>query len=191
MNTYETDLFKDKQLGFLIYLGVEMVMFLTLFAVYIIFTPSTQGPHPSEVFSATTVIISSIFLLSSSGTLLLSERGLKTKNVKIIISWLLVTLLFGLVFLGIEINEFRTFVNNGYLLSTSSFLGSYYVLVGLHAAHVLFGCMWMIILLIQLSGIKIPFSLFTEKFKIFSYYWHFVDIIWVFIIVIVYLRYLF
>ena len=99
--------------------------------------------------------------------------------------------MFGLIFLGIEINEFRVFVNNGYTLSTSSFLSSYYVLVGLHAAHVLFGCAWMIILFIQLSGIKIPFSLFTEKFKIFSYYWHFVDLIWVFIIVIVYLRYLF
>ncbi len=191
MNTYETDLFKDKQIGFLFYLGVEMVMFLTLFAVYIIFTPSSQGPHPSEVFNATTVIISSIFLLSSSGTLLLAESGLKKHNLKRIIPWLIVTLLFGLIFLGIEINEFRTFVNNGYEISTSSFLGAYYVLVGLHAAHVLFGAGWMIILLIQLSGIKIPFSLFTEKLKIFSYYWHFVDLIWVFIIVIVYSRYLF
>lgn len=191
MNTYETDLFKDKQTGFLIYLGVEMIMFLTLFAVYIIFTPSSQGPHPSEVFDATTVIISSIFLLSSSGTLLMAESGLKKQNLKKIIPWLLVTLLFGLIFLGIEINEFRTFVNNGYEISTSSFLGAYYVLVGLHAAHVLFGAGWMIILLIQLSGIKIPFSLFTEKLKIFSYYWHFVDLIWVFIIVIVYSRYLF
>lgn len=191
MNTYETDLFKDKQMGFLIYLGVEMIMFLTLFSVYIIFTPSSEGPHPSEVFSTTTVIISSIFLLSSSGTLMLAERGLKQENIKIIVPWLLVTLLFGLTFLGIEINEFRMFINEGYKLSTSSFLGAYYVLVGLHAAHVLFGTVWMVILLIQLSGIKIPFTLFTEKFKIFSYYWHFVDLIWVFIIVIVYSRYLF
>jgi|SRR5690625_533456 len=191
MNNYQTDLFRDKQMGFLIYLGVEMVMFLTLFAVYIIFTPSTEGPRPSEVFNATTVIVSSVFLLSSSGTLIMSEQGLKDKNIKKIISWLAVTLVFGLIFLGIEINEFREFVSNGYTLSTSSFLGSYFVLVGLHAAHVLFGIGWMILLIIQLLGIKMPFSLFTEKLKVFSYYWHFVDIIWVFIIIIVYSRYLF
>lgn len=191
MNTYEKELFKDKQMGFLIYLGVELVMFLTLFTVYIIFTPSSEGPKPSEIFDATTVIISSIFLLSSSGTLVMSEKGLAPKNIKKIITWLAVTLVFGLIFLGIEINEFRVFVNNGYTLSTSSFLGSYYVLVGLHAAHVLFGCVWMVILFIQLSGIKIPFSLFTEKLTIFTYYWHFVDLMWVFIIVIVYSRYLF
>ena len=191
MNTYETELFRDKRIGFLIYLGVEVIMFLTLFATYIIFTPSTEGPHPSEVFQTKTVILTSLFLLSSSGTLIISEQGLNQKNIPKIISWLPVTLLFGLIFMGLEINEFRVLVQDGYGISASSFLSSYYALVGLHAAHVLFGCGWMIILLIQLLGIKIPFSLFTEKFKIFSYYWHFVDAVWVFILIIVYVRYLF
>ena len=191
MNADETSLFRDKRLGFFIYLFVEAIMFLTLFATYIIFTPSSQGPHPSDIFSTTTVVLSSIFLLSSSGTLVLSEKGLADCNLKKIIPWLLVTLLFALIFLGFEVNEFYGFVADGYGVSTSSFLSAYYVLVGLHAAHVLFGCAWMLMLLIQLTGIKIPFSLFTEKLKIFSYYWHFVDGVWVFIILIVYLRYLF
>src|SRR5699024_10028548 len=68
MNTDEQSLFRDKQIGFLIYLGVESIMFLTLFATYFIFTPSSEGPHPSEIFSVTTVVLSSVFLLSSSGT---------------------------------------------------------------------------------------------------------------------------
>lgn len=191
MNTDEQSLFRDKQIGFLIYLGVESIMFLTLFATYFIFTPSSEGPHPSEIFSVTTVILSSVFLLSSSGTLIVVEKGLANKNLKQIIMWLSVTLLFGLVFLGFEITEFSGFVADGYGVSTSSFLSAYYVLVGLHAAHVLFGCGWMIVLFIQLFGIKIPDSLFEEKFTIFSYYWHFVDAIWVFIILIVYLPYLF
>jgi|SRR5699024_6552963 len=191
MNTYEADLFRDKQLGFLIYLGVETIMFLTLFATYLIFTPSTEGPSPSEVFQTKTVIISSIFLLSSSGTLFMSEKGLNHRSVPQIVTWLGVTLLFGLIFLGLEINEFKTLIENGNTVSTSSFLSSYFVLVGLHAAHVLFGCGWMIVLFVQLSGIKIPFNLFKEKLKIFSYYWHFVDVMWVFIILIVYARYIF
>src|SRR5699024_700474 len=79
MNTDEQSLFRDKQIGFLIYLGVESIMFLTLFATYFIFTPSSEGPHPSEIFSVTTVVLSSIFLLSSSGTLIVAEKGLANK----------------------------------------------------------------------------------------------------------------
>src|SRR5699024_3792605 len=100
------------------------------------------------------------------------------------------TLLFGLVFLGFEITEFSGFVADGYGVSTSSFLSAYYVLVGLHAAHVLFGCGWISVLFIQLFGIIIPDSLLEEKLSIFSYYWHFVDVIWVFIILIVDFTYL-
>src|SRR5699024_6439998 len=138
-----------------------------------------------------TVVLSSVFLLSSSGTLIVAEKGLANKNVKQIIMWLTVTLLFGLVFLGFEITEFSGFVADGYGVSTSSFLSAYYVLVGLHAALVFFGGGWMILLFIPLFVIKITESLYEEMFTIFSYYWHFVDAIWVFIMLIVYLPYLF
>jgi cytochrome c oxidase subunit 3/cytochrome aa3-600 menaquinol oxidase subunit 3 len=190
MNAYEADLFRDKQIGFFIYLGVEAIMFLTLFATYLIFTPATEGPHPKEIFDVKTVVLSSIFLLSSSGTLIVAEKGLRGENWRKVLPWLGVTLLFGLIFLGFEINEFRGFVADGYGITASSFLSAYYVLVGLHAAHVLFGCGWMIVLFIHAFGKRIPMALYEEKFKIFSYYWHFVDGVWVFIILIVYARYL-
>lgn len=189
MNNHESALFKDKQIGFLIYLGVEAIMFSVLFATYLIFTPARQGPHPSEVFEAMSVILSSFFLLSSSGTLLAAERALK-KNYKFkFLVWFGITLLFALIFLGLEIREFHTFVSEGYDISVNVFMSSFYVLVGLHAAHVAFGIGWMIVLLIQYRR-KIPASLFSEKHTIFSYYWHFVDVIWVFIIILVYLPYL-
>lgn len=190
MNTHDAELFRDKQIGFFIYLGVEAVMFLTLFVTYLIFTPSTEGPYPSEVFDTLTVVLSSIFLLSSSGTLIVAEKGLKSSKNTTLLIWLSITLIFAIVFLVFEVSEFNQFVTQGYKLSTSSFLSSYYVLVGLHAAHVTFGCVWMLILFIQRLMPQIPSSLYFEKFKIFSYYWHFVDVIWIFIILIVYLRYL-
>lgn len=189
MNKNEQILFKDKQMGFFIYLGVESIMFLVLFATYLIFTPSTEGPHPSEVFDARSVILASIFLLSSSGTLIVAEKGLQERHRKKIATWLGITLAFALIFLGLEINEFYSYVQEGYGVSTSSFLSSFYVLVGLHAAHVAFGCGWMVTLFIHLKNLS--HSLYTEKFKIFSYYWHFVDIVWVFIIGFVYLRFIF
>src|SRR5699024_8626143 len=133
MNTYEAELFRDKQIGFFIYLGVEAVMFLTLFVTYLIFTPSSEGPYPSEVFDTFTVVVSSIFLLSSSGTLIFAEKGLKSTKKTQLLIWLAITLAFAIVFLVFEISEFSRFVAQGYKLSTSSFLSSYYVLVGLHA----------------------------------------------------------
>src|SRR5699024_2770981 len=82
MNNYEVEVFRDEQMCFFIYLGVEAIMFATLFATYLIFTPASKGPHPSEVFEAKSVILSSIFLLSSSGTLLIAEKGLKERQTK-------------------------------------------------------------------------------------------------------------
>ena len=186
--TMSKDLFGDKRMGFFIYLFVEAVMFATLFATYLIYTPAPQGPHPSEVFEVKTVVLASIFLLSSSGTLMIAEKGLDRRNIKMILTGLLITFTFGAIFMYFEVHEFYTFVTEGHTISTNNFLSSFYVLVGLHASHVLFGLFWMIVLLIQRK--LLPYNLFKEKHKIFNYYWHFVDIIWVGILIIVYIPYL-
>lgn len=187
--TMSRDLFGDKRMGFFIYLFVEAVMFATLFATYIIYTPAEQGPHPSELFEMKTVVLSSIFLLSSSGTLMIAEKGLERRNAKLILTGLLITFTFGAIFMYFETHEFYKFVSEGHTVAVNNFLSSYFVLVGLHASHVLFGLGWMIVLLIQRK--LIPYTLFEEKHRIFNYYWHFVDIIWVLILIIVYTPYLF
>ncbi|SFG32222.1 cytochrome c oxidase subunit 3 [Halobacillus alkaliphilus] len=186
--TISQDLFGDKRIGFFIYLFVEVVMFSTLFATYIIYTPPQTGPHPGELFEWKTTILASIFLLSSSGTLLLSEKGLNNRNMKLVRAGIGLTFLLGAAFMYFEIEEFRKFIMEGHVISTNNFLSSYYVLVGLHASHVTFGLGWMIILFIQ--GRVLPFNLFKEKHKIFNYYWHFVDVIWVIILLVVYIPYL-
>ncbi|WP_188454653.1 cytochrome c oxidase subunit 3 [Virgibacillus oceani] len=183
-------LFADKRAGFLLYLFVESIMFATLFATYLIFTPAPSGPKPTDIFEAKSVILSSVFLLSSSGTLILAEKGLKShQSLKILIG-LGTTFLLGLVFLGLEIHEFYKYVQEGNGLTVNVFMSAFYVLVGLHAAHVTFGCCWMILLSVQYKMMNLPYQLYTEKQRIFQYYWHFVDVIWVFIIILVYLPYL-
>ncbi|RWZ58916.1 cytochrome aa3 quinol oxidase subunit III [Halobacillus fulvus] len=183
-------LFLDKRFGFFLYLVVEAIMFATLFATYIIFTPAERGAHPSEVFEWKTVALTSIFLLSSSGTLLMAEKGLKNWSRKWIWVGLVTTFLLGAIFMGLEIHEFYKYAHEGYTLSMNNFLGAFYVLVGLHASHVAFGLGWMINLMIQFTK-DMPRALFIEKHKIFNYYWHFVDVVWVLIVTIVYLPYLF
>ncbi|ASK62028.1 cytochrome aa3 quinol oxidase subunit III [Virgibacillus phasianinus] len=190
MNNYQEALFRDKRLGFFIYLFVESVMFGTLFATYLIFTPPPTYPKPHELFEVKSLVLSSVFLLSSSGTLMIAEKGLdKRQGTKIVIG-LVITLLFGLTFLGLELHEFYKYVMEDNGLTANVFMSSFYVLVGLHASHVTFGACWMILLLIQYKRMNMPYGLYIEKQRIFQYYWHFVDVIWVFIIIIVYLPYL-
>lgn len=186
MNQYETSLFKDKQLGFAIYLGVEAVMFLTLFSTYFIFTPSPHGPQPDKLFDALTLGLSSFFLITSSGTLIVAEKGLNKGRKKLFLWGLGTTALFALVFLGLEVREFYSYLSDGYGMHANHFMASFYVLVGLHAAHVAFGIGWMIMLFVGWLR-RMPFGLQQEKLRIFSYYWHFVDAVWILIICIVYL----
>ncbi|UOQ45281.1 cytochrome c oxidase subunit 3 [Halobacillus salinarum] len=183
-------LFQDKRLGFFLYLAVEAIMFSTLFATYVIFTPGKSGATPTEVFELREVILTSACLLPSSATLLISESGLKDgKRWKIWLG-LAMTFILGAVFLGLEVHEFYKYAHDGYTISMNNFLASFYVLVGLHASHVTFGLVWMILLMLQFRQ-KLPRALFVEKHKIFNYYWHFVDVIWVFIVLIVYSPYVF
>ncbi|MBH0230531.1 heme-copper oxidase subunit III [Halobacillus yeomjeoni] len=183
-------LFQDKKMGFFLYLIVEAIMFAVLFATYIIFTPASQGPDPSQVYKWKTVVLTSVFLLSSSGTLLIAEKGLEKGNRTKIAAGLIATFVLGAIFMVLEIHEFYKYVHEGYSITVNNFLSSFYVLVGLHASHVAFGLGWMILLMVQFKQ-KIPQRLFIEKHKIFNYYWHFVDAIWVLIILIVYVPYLF
>ncbi|PWU67519.1 cytochrome c oxidase subunit I [Gracilibacillus dipsosauri] len=183
-------LFDDKKMGFFLYLAIDGIMFAVLFATYFLYTPASIGPRPEQVFESKTVILSSIFLLTSSGTIALSERGLKKQNNKIFHTGFIMTTILALAFLSSTFHEFYNYWMKGFVIDLNVFLSSFFVLVGLHAAHVLFGLGWLLQLYIQLKMHKIPLVLYQEKQTILSYYWHFVDIVWVFIVLIVYLPYL-
>lgn len=98
-----------------------------------------------------------------------------------------ITLLMGLGFLGIEISEFVTYVHDGATLQTSAFLSSLFVLLGTHGAHVTFGFLWGSAIMIQLMREGINPATANKSF-IFSLYWHFLDVVWIFIFSFVYLK---
>ena len=184
MTSYKTERFRDRQLGFAMYLIGEAIMFATLFATYFVYTPEAINPIPSEVFEARTVIISSVFLLTSSATIHYGEKAVEKGNSKGIWIGLITTFLLALGFIGMEAHEFHTYYSEGFTLTQNLFLSSFYILVGLHAAHVLFGMGWMIVLAYQKK--RIPSINYAQKQNMFSYYWHFVDVVWILIIALVY-----
>jgi len=173
--------------GFWIFLGAEVALFATLFAAYFALKGGTGGgPLPSEVFDLKNTIIMTLVLLTSSFTSGLAINEMRRKNVKSMIIWLIITLLFGLGFLYMEISEFIHLVHEGATLSTNSFWSSFYILTGTHGLHVSLGIGWIILVIFQV--LKRGLTPDTAK-KIFvsSLYWHFLDFVWIFVFTSVYL----
>jgi cytochrome c oxidase subunit 3 len=178
---------KNKILGFWLFLGGETVLFGTLFATFIALRNQVpDGPTAKELFDLTTVGISTFILLTSSLTSVFAMIAMHRHNLRGLLIWMGITVLFGLAFLGLEIDEFMTYVHEGHTFTRSAFSTSFYTLVGFHGGHVAFGVFWIGLLIAQ--GAKKGLTVVTApKFYVASLYWHFIDVVWVFIFTVVYL----
>lgn len=178
---------KNKVLGFWLFLGGEVVLFGSLFATFIALRHSYNGgPTGAELFDLKLVAIATLLLLTSSLTSVLAIQAMHRHDAAALSKWLIVTVLLGFAFLCLEIYEFMHYYHMGHTLSSSAFGSAFYTLVGFHGAHVLGGVVWITLLIIQLS--KKGLTVVTgPKFYLASLYWHFVDLIWVFIFTVVYL----
>ncbi|PSL50825.1 cytochrome c oxidase subunit 3 [Salsuginibacillus halophilus] len=178
---------KNKFLGFWVFLGGETIMFATFFGTYLgLMSGTADGPTSSDIFSLPLVFIMTMILLTSSLTSVLAMFAMKKNNFKGLMVWMWVTVLLGASFLGLEIYEFYEYYHYGLGYTTSAFASSFYTLVGLHGAHVLFGLGWITTLLIRYRSAGITLTN-APKFYVASLYWHFIDVIWVFIFTVVYL----
>ncbi|EPR29583.1 MULTISPECIES: cytochrome aa3 quinol oxidase subunit III [Geobacillus] len=184
---YRTQESRLNILGFWIFLGAEVALFATLFATYLVlFQRTGSGPTAGELFEVQDVLIETLLLLTSSFTCGLAIFEMRRGRISGLIAWLLVTLLLGAGFITFEIREFIHYVHEGATMQTSAFLSSFFVLVGTHGAHVSLGIGWMILIIIQL--LQRGFTPKTaRKVFIVSLYWHFLDVVWIFIFTLVYL----
>lgn len=163
-------------------------MFATFFGTFLGLKEGTAaGPTADELFSLPLVFIMTMLLLTSSLTSVLAMFSMKKNNFKNMMILTAITVVLGLGFLGFEIYEFYEYLHHGLGYTTSAFASSFYTLVGLHGAHVVFGLSWFITLMIRYSrtgGITLTNA---PKFYLASLYWHFIDVVWVFIFTVVYL----
>lgn len=176
-----------KIFGFWTFLGAEVVLFSTLFASYLVYLNQTAGgPSSYELFEVTEFMIETLLLLTSSFTCGLAVQEMRKQNQKGFYIWMITTLLLGAGFLYFEINEFIKYVSEGATLGTSAFLSAFYLLVGTHGAHVTIGIFWILFLLFQIKQHGFT-SITSRKVFIAGLYWHFLDVIWIFIFTFVYL----
>ena len=176
-----------KAFGFWIYLMSDLVIFSVLFATFAVLGRNyAGGPGPKELFDLPYVFIETMLLLLSSvayGFGMVAMQGGKDKAVL----WaLLVTFLLGLGFVGMEFQEFRRLVMEGNGPDRSSFLSSFFTLVGTHGLHVTSGLLWMAVMMFQLvkKGLN---SAVRSRLARLGMFWHFLDIVWVGVFTYVYL----
>ncbi|MCU6790670.1 cytochrome o ubiquinol oxidase subunit III [Paenibacillus sp. WQ 127069] len=176
-----------KTFGFWLFLITDCILFGTLFATYVVLRLNTNGgPTAHELFEMPGVIAETFILLTSSFTSGLAVLAMNQGNKKALIGWLAVTVLLGASFITLEVSEFITMVHEGATISTSAFLSAFFTLVGTHGLHVSLGLVWMIGIMIQLSRRGIT-DVTKRKVTIISLYWHFLDIVWIFVFTVVYL----
>lgn len=179
---------RNKVLAFWLFLGGEAVLFGTLFATFLALRNQTnEGPTADELFHLPLVAAATFILLLSSLTSVFAIQAMHGNRPAALQLWLIVTVALGLGFLGLEIYEFSVYIRHeAFGMTTSAFSSAFYTLVGFHGAHVAFGIVWILILIGQLSykGLTVVTA---PKVYVSAMYWHFIDVVWVFIFTVVYL----
>lgn len=184
---YQTEQNRMNILGFWIFLGAEIILFATLFATYSVLKARyAGGPTPHDLFEIKGIMVETLLLLTSSFTCGLAIHEMRRHSRNGLLTWLIITLLLGAGFVGMEINEFIHYVHEGATMQTSAFLSSFFVLLGTHGLHVSMGIGWATMVIIQIFRRGLT-PVTARKTFIIGLYWHFLDVVWIFIFTFVYL----
>ncbi len=173
--------------GFCVYLMTDLIMFAGLFAAFAVLRNNTfGGPSGKNIFDLPFVLIETLLLLTSSFTCGLMILSAGKGYIQGVIALLSATLLLGAGFLGMELYEFSHLFHEGNTFQRSAFLSSYFALVGAHGLHITAGLIWMFILFVYILSKGLTKGA-VRKLTLLGIFWHFLDIVWIFIFTIVYL----
>jgi len=169
------------------FLGSDVMFFGAFIATYLVYRgKSLVGPYPSEILNIPITSVSTFVLLMSSLAMVLGlhyvREGEKNKGTL----WILVVVVLGAIFMGFQFVEFREFAHLGLTPRTNIFGTTFFILTGIHGAHVTIGVIWMSFLAYSShnGALRADNALDLE---IAGLYWHFVDIVWIVIFTVIYL----
>jgi cytochrome c oxidase subunit 3 len=174
--------------GTIIWLSSELMFFAGLFAMY--FTArarATEGwpPEPTELNLPYATFFTVILVLSSV-TCQFGVFSAESGNVYGLRRWFTITFVMGLVFVLGQANEYRTLVEEGTTISSSTYGSVFYLTTGFHALHVIGGLIAFIFMLVRSTMGRFTPAQATAAIVV-SYYWHFVDVVWVGLFATIYL----
>lgn len=178
------------KLAMWLFLASEVMLFGALFSSYILLrVGAVTWPHGYQAgLSIPLATINTMVLISSSVTMVMSWASLKMNNVGRFKLYMSLTILLAFAFLGIKTIEYADKFHHEHFPSTSTFYGIYFTMTGLHGLHVVGGIIANLYLL--LFGVKMwgkdP-EKFTNRVEYAGLYWHFVDLVWIFLFPVLYL----
>lgn len=172
-------------IGISIFIVSEVFIFLSLFSSYWMMRLKLDvwPPEGTPELNLSLPIVMTVLLVASSVTIHHAETKLEHGDKGGFKTWLMITILLGAVFLGCTIYEYSHLIHEGFVPSSNAFSSAFFSITGFHASHVLLGlCAFVACLLpVMMSGRT------NETYvKSVSVYWHFVDIIWFFVVSQVY-----
>jgi heme/copper-type cytochrome/quinol oxidase subunit 3 len=177
----------NAKLGVWLFLASEVMLFGALFSSYIAMRMnSVDWPHGELNIPLATV--NTIVLITSSVTVVMAWASLKIGNFNRFRVYLGSTLLLACMFLVIKTIEYKAKFEHGHLPSTHTFYAIYFTMTGLHGLHVIGGI--VVFLYLLGPGAKMWKSnpeQFTGRIECTGLYWHFVDLVWIFLFPVLYL----
>lgn len=179
----------NPKLGIWLFLASEVMLFGSFFSSYALLRSGAPAwPDQSAVLSVPLATLNTIILISSSVTMVLSWVGIKTGRVDRFQRYMGLTLALGAAFLVVKAFEYGDKFSHGLVPATDNFLGLYFTMTGVHALHVLVGMVVNAYLLwpgVRMFGTE-P-ARFTNRVEVAGIYWHFVDVVWIFLFPVLYL----
>jgi cytochrome c oxidase subunit 3 len=172
--------------GILLFILAESALFSVFVAAYLYYIGhSLTGPTPREVLHFP--VLMTVCLLSSSLTVHLAVRALRNGSTTRFLGFWLATILLGAAFLAGTAREWHELIVVHHVTIRTNLFGStYYALVGLHASHVIAGMLMLLtVALFGLTGRLRPTH--AERIDVISIYWHFVDVVWIVVVTVVYI----
>lgn len=173
--------------GFWIYIMTDCVLFASLFATFAVLRSNTfGGPSGKELFSLPFALTETLILLTSSFTCGLGILAAHQRQKQLVYRLFAITFVLGLAFLALELHEFSHLYNEGNSWRRSGFLSAFFTLVGTHGLHITTGLLWMGTMMARIKQRGLT-DISVRRLTMLSLFWHFLDIIWIFIFTVVYL----
>lgn len=184
----------NRKFGFWAFVASEVLFFGTLIANFLVLSKVDpagtfhEAATGRELLNIPLTALNTFILLTSSFTVVLALEAIREGKQKPFRIYLLITLLFGSFFIGVQAFEYYELIVHEGLNMSSLFGASFFTLTGFHGAHVVGGLIWLVMLLFKAFGLQGGFTKDNNlDVEIFGLYWHFVDIVWLLLFSLVYL----
>lgn len=174
-----------------IFLMTDAMSFSGFLLAYAVLRSTMNWPHPADHLGINLSGFATFILICSSVSMVLSIDGCKHKDRKSMLRWLMVTIIGGATFLGIQAYEYTHLVHHGMTLSkfahgNNLFASTFYIVTGFHGLHVLTGVIYLICEY-RLAYLGHYDNGDYNRLEVLGLFWHFVDLVWILVFTFIYL----